>query len=333
MATEDIVVVGASAGGVEALRELVSHLAEDYRGSVFVVLHVAPDAPTVLPNILNRAGPLPASIARNGERIEPGRIYVGPPDHHLMVAEGRVQVTSGPRENRHRPSIDVLFRSAARAYGPRVTAVLLSGMRDDGVSGLHAVKRLGGTVLIQKPADAGFPELPATGIAFDSPDRVLPAAEIAAELVRRAGRSAGDRTPTPMDLEKEVRYAAGGAGPRDIPPGRPAEYACPECNGAMWTLEEKDLVRFRCRVGHAYTEESLISAKSEALESALWAALRALEESAAIERRAAKRAGTVSTGSAAARLMESAETKARQAELLRDILLGVPSQSKTGTDG
>ncbi len=335
MPNQDIVVIGASAGGVDALRQLFAGLPADYRGSLFVVLHLAPDAPTLLPDILTRAGPLPALLAHDGDRIKRGYIYVAPPDHHLMLADGVVRVTSGPRENRHRPSIDVLFRSAAKAYGARVVAVLLSGMRDDGVSGLIAVKRLAGTVLIQKPADANFPELPATGIAMDSPDRVLSAADIATEITRRAGQAAGEAPPTPMDMEKEIRYAEGDAGPEDIPPGTPADYACPECNGSMWRVEEKDLSRYRCRVGHAYTEDSLLLAKSEALESALWAALRALEESASIERRAAKRARHVGTGSGAARLLESADTKGRQAELLRSILLSKPAitTQQTGTEG
>ena len=335
MGSQNIVAIGASAGGVDALQQMVSGLPADYSGSMFVVLHMPPDAPTLLPKILNRAGRLPAVTARDGDRIQRGHIYVAPPDHHLMLNDGFIRLTSGPRENRHRPSIDVLFRSVAKVYGPRSVAVLLSGMRDDGVSGLIAVKRQGGTVLIQKPTDADFPELPKTGIALDSPDSVLSAADIATELVRLAQQPAGETLPIPMDLEKETRYAEGGAGPEDVPPGTPADYACPECNGSLWRLDEKELTRYRCRVGHAYTQDNLVLAKSEALESALWAALRALEESVSIERRAAKRADDIGSRMGAERLQESAETKSKQAELLRQMLIASPPGEqikKTGTE-
>ncbi len=342
MAGQDIVVVGASAGGIQALQQIVSRLPEDYRGSIFVVLHLSPDSPSVLHKILSRAGPLPATVAKDGEKIRPAHIYVAAPDHHLLLEDGSMRVVVGPRENRHRPSIDVLFRSAAKTYGPRVIAVLLSGMRDDGVSGLMAVKRQGGTVLIQKPEEATFPDLPSTAIEVDSPDRVLTASHLAGEIVHRAQTTPHKRQQVPMELERELHFAKAANKPDDTPPGTPAEYACPECNGSLWKVTEEGLTRYRCRVGHAYTERALLDAKAESVESALWAALRALEESASVERRAAERTGHGNGRPGLERLRESAATKSHHAELLREILLGKPDKPtirgkrpaiSTGTEG
>jgi two-component system chemotaxis response regulator CheB len=249
-----------------------------------------------------------------------------------MLENGKIRVHFGPRENRHRPSIDVLFRSAARWYGPRVIAVLLSGMRADGVSGLKAVNRAGGTVLVQQPDEALYPNLPLAGIEMDSPDQILPTDKIAQELVRLSQHPAADHVPTPMDLERELRFANGEAGPKETPPGEPSPYACPDCNGAMWQVQEGQLERYRCRVGHAFSEADLVISKAETLENALWAAMRSLEESASIERRAGARAGRIGQGSGGERLLESAEVKTRQAEVLRRMLTGEkPLRERTGT--
>ncbi len=327
MANQDIAVIGASAGGVEALRKIAAALPEDYRGSIFVVLHISPSAPTVLHNILSRSGPVPAMLAQDGDPIRPGRIYVAVPDRHLVVEQGKMRTSFGARENRHRPSIDVLFRSAARAYGPRVVAVLLSGMRSDGISGMHAVNRMGGTVLVQDPDEALFPSLPSAGIELDNPDKVLRVEEIAAELVKRSTMEASAHTTVPVDLERELRFAKGEIGPQDTPPGQPSQYACPDCNGALWKIEEEGAERYRCRVGHAFSESDLVLAKAETLENALWAAMRALEESASVERRAAQRTG----GEGRGRLHDSARAKGRQAEIIRNMLLGTPPLERTGT--
>lgn len=243
MATQDIAVIGASAGGVQALRQIVAGLPADYGGSVFIVLHIAPTAPTLLHQILSRAGSLPATLAHDGEPIRPGHIYVAVPDRHLMLESGNLRVVFGPRENRDRPSIDVLFRSAARAYGSRVVAVLLSGMRADGVSGMHAVKDGGGTVLVQDPDEAMYPSLPNAGIELDNPDQVLPLDAITKEIVRRSKLDVPAHALVPLELERELRFARGEAGPEDTPPGEPSQYACPDCNGALWKVEEGKLDR------------------------------------------------------------------------------------------
>src|SRR5436190_7735727 len=183
-AQRDIVVMGASAGGVETLAELVSGLPEEFPAAIFVVLHLLPTAHSVLPEILDRSGTLPAAAAVDDEDIDRGRIYVAPPDRHLLLGPGRVSLTRGPRENGHRPAVDPLFRSAARAYRQRVIAVVLSGSLDDGTAGLRLVKRMGGTTVAQDPDDALYPSMPASAIANNSVDCVAPLAEMAGLLSR-----------------------------------------------------------------------------------------------------------------------------------------------------
>src|SRR5438874_5444198 len=181
-AQRDIVVMGASAGGVETLATLVSGLPAEFPAAIFVVLHLLPTGQSVLPEILDRAGPLPAATAESGETIDRGRIYVAPPDRHLLLLPGRVRLTNGPRENGHRPALDPLFRSAVRTYRQRVIAVVLSGSLDDGTAGLRLVKRLGGTTVAQDPEDALYPSMPASAVANEAADYVLPIADIAALL-------------------------------------------------------------------------------------------------------------------------------------------------------
>src|SRR5690348_4386832 len=186
----DIIVVGASTGGVEALAQLASDLPETLPAAVFVVLHLPPQAPSHLPQILARYGPLPASQPRDGEPIHHGRIYVAPPDFHLMVERGRVRVVRGPRENRHRPAIDPLFRTAALAYGPRVIGVILTGALDDGTAGLYAVKQRGGVAVVQDPRDALIDSMPRNALEYVAVYHCLPLREIAAPLTRLAHKPA-----------------------------------------------------------------------------------------------------------------------------------------------
>jgi two-component system chemotaxis response regulator CheB len=293
MPGHDLVVVGASAGGVEALIGLVKRLPADLPAAVCVVVHVPADNPGVLPRILDRAGPLPAAHARDGEPLRPGRIYVAAPDRHLLVHEGHLRVVHGPRENNHRPAVDPLFRSAARAYGPRVVGVVLSGSLDDGTAGLHAVKRRGGVAVVQDPAEALFPGMPQHALANVAVDHVLPLADLAPLLVRLAHSEAPDPgvndMADDMDLETHMAEmdpaALGGTGRL----GPPSGFSCPDCGGSLFELHDGQLLRYRCRVGHAYSPESLAAGQSAAVEEALWVAFRALEERAALLRRMARR--------------------------------------------
>ncbi len=293
MTGHDIVVIGASAGGVETLTKLVKGLPADMPAALFVVLHVPAYGTSVLPDILRRHGPLPAMHPTDGQEIEPGRIYVAPPDHHLVLYQGRIRLTRGPHENGVRPAVDTLFRSAARAYGPRVVGVVLSGMLDDGTAGAQAIKMRSGKVIVQDPKEAMFEGMPRHAIEHVQTDFVLPVAQIAPTLVHLSQTPVEEAkmTPVPPDMNTEVDMALFEAGAMEGDhPGTPSAFACPECHGVLWEIEEGEMVRYRCRVGHAYSPATLLAEQSEALEDALWVALRAFEENGALAKRMKQRA-------------------------------------------
>ena len=317
-----MVVVGASSGGVEAVMRLVEGLPGDLPAAVFVVVHLPPDARSMLPELLRRRGSLKVPAYEDGAPIEYGCVYVAPPDRHLMVEEGRVRLGHGPRENRHRPAVDVLFRSAARAYGPRVVGVVLSGALDDGTAGLLEIKRRGGAAVVQDPKEALFPGMPESALEYVDVDYCLPLAEIPSLLVHLAHGN----------IRKPVKAGSGGEGPpddespqspevrEDDPPGRLSAYTCPECSGPLWEVRDGDLVRFRCRVGHSYSAESFLNGKGEELEAALWAALNSLQEGASSARRLAERARGQGREAMASRFEDRARIYEERAELIRRAL-------------
>lgn len=279
-ARRDIVVLGGSAGGVEALTEIVRALPADLPAALFVVLHTPPSSVSALPEILRRSGPLTAVHAADGEPVYPRRIYVAPPDRHLLVYPGRVRLSRGPRENRNRPAIDPLFRTAAHAFGERVLGVLLSGMLDDGVAGLADVRKAGGIALAQDPREAIFPQMPQAAIDAGNVDRTATTSEIAAAILRHARNGAGrvERAdPAPDVVERDLFTTIDRSSDA-------APYGCPESGGALW-FEGRDPLRLRCRVGHAFTEDSLAAEQSEGIERALWAASRALSERVSLAKR------------------------------------------------
>jgi two-component system chemotaxis response regulator CheB len=284
----DVIVIGASAGGVEALRTLVSGLSADLPAAVFVATHLAAEGPGLLPHILARSSPLPVQEASDGAHVERGRVYVARPDHHLMIEDSRMRVIYGPKENRARPAIDPLFRSAALAYGPRVIGVVLTGGLNDGAAGLAAIKKRGGLAVVQDPADALYPSMPRHAIAAVAPDEVVPVAQIPGVLVRMASERAVEAAPASEELRVEVAMGAGK--PEDIEKlGDQSPYSCPECGGVLIQVDDPLLLRYRCRVGHAYTAEALAVDQDNHIEDSLWAALRALEESANLKKRMADR--------------------------------------------
>lgn len=320
MPGRDIVVVGTSAGGVEALRVLVGGLPADFPGSVFIVMHTAPDSPGVLAQILDRAGPLPAAAASNRERVQPGRVYVAPPDMHLLLEPGQMRLTRGPKENRFRPAVDPLFRSAAAVYGPRVVGVILTGGLDDGTSGLWAVKRLGGVAVVQDPEEAFMPSMPQSALGEVEVDYTLRVAEIAPLLSRLAGTSVAEQGgyELPEELEIEVKIAMEDNG-MEAGLGRlgsPSIFTCPECHGTLLQLKENGRTRYRCHTGHAYSADSLLSEVTESVEETLWAAIRVIDESAMLLRHMAAHADGAGDGEAA-RFMEKARDAERRSQLVR----------------
>jgi two-component system, chemotaxis family, protein-glutamate methylesterase/glutaminase len=284
VARRDVVVIGASAGGVQALATLVSALPPDFPAAVLVVLHTAPTSRGALASILDRSGPLPARPASEGEAIVPGCILVAPPDRHLVVVHDHVTLSRGPRENGHRPAVDVLFRSAARALAGRVVAVVLSGTLDDGAAGSVAVHQRGGRVVVQDPETAAYPGMPLATVHADGPADVLPLEEIAELLCEAVREEVPDRVPAApglMSAEVVIGMDPRAPGSPDRP-GEPSGFSCPECNGVLFEIDDGPLRRFRCRVGHAWSLDSLEAQQALQIESALWMALQALEERAAL---------------------------------------------------
>jgi two-component system chemotaxis response regulator CheB len=291
---------------------------------VFVVLHTQPQGPGLLPDILSRSGPLPACHPEDGDPIRPGEIYVAPPDHHLLIDGDRVRVTRGPKENRHRPAVDPLFRSAALHYGPQVVGVVLSGALDDGTAGLQAIKQRGGVTVVQDPLEALYPSMPQSAMNNVALDYCLPVAEIPPLLARLARESAADPVdyPVPPRLQLEAQMADYQPAPlaQESVPGIPSVYACPECHGVLWEIEDGSLLRFRCRVGHAYTADSMMAVHAESLEDSLWIALRALEESASLARRMAENSRAHNRVQMAAQYQAKATEREYHAHQIRAVL-------------
>ena len=342
----DIVVMGASAGGVETLAEVVKALPADFGAAVFVVLHVSPHGTSVLPDILTRRGPLPAHFPYNNERYEAGHIYVAPPDRHLLIEGDHIRVSRGPSENGSRPAIDPLFRSAARTGGGRVIAVVLSGMLDDGTSGLMAVKQLGGIAVVQEPHDALFAGMPTSAIQNVAVDYVVPANQVGPLLTRLVQNlpetspmnqpepplaGSPDETAARSDVQhqaesitQEVRVSLMEPDTSDVenkPDAAPSVYSCPECGGVLWEVKSDSMLRFRCRTGHAYSADSLLAEQTSNLEDALWSALRAIEESGSLARRLAERAHKRGFGLSEAQFVRQAEDADQRASVIRDVLL------------
>jgi two-component system, chemotaxis family, protein-glutamate methylesterase/glutaminase len=291
---ERIVVVGTSAGGVDALLTLVKTLPGSFPAPICVVLHIPPDSPSLLAQILSRSTSLKVKEAEDGERYDKGTVYIAPPDRHLLIADdGTLHVGRGPRENRHRPAVDPLFRSAALSHGRRAIGVILSGTLDDGTAGLMAIKQRGGIALVQDPRDAIYPGMPQSALQNVEVDHVVPVREIADKLVEIVASPLPPRVLKPIvddDLKLEVKMAEldHDALAGDDRPGEPSPYSCPDCGGVLWEIENGEYVRFRCRVGHAFSPETMLGAQSDKLEEALWAAMKTLEESARLSKRLAQ---------------------------------------------
>ncbi len=321
----DIVVVGASAGGIEALLQVVAKLPSDLAAAVFVVVHVPAYAPSRLPEVLSNAGPLRAEHAEDGARIEPNRIYVAPPDKHIILEAGRMLVRRGPKENRFRPSIDALFRSAAYVFGPRVIGVVLSGALDDGTSGLWSVKRLGGTAVIQDPADALHAEMPLSAKEHVEIDHVVHADQLGELLGDLVGvtvlpHKAGPEDLRRLALEVDIAARAGAFEKGILDWGKPTTFTCPECHGALVQLVEDDIVRYRCHTGHAYTASALLAGVTHVVEEKLWQAMRAVEEEAMMLEHLAQHFREAGRDTIAEQFLKKAQEARDRAQIIHDSL-------------
>lgn len=284
--SRDIVAIGGSAGAIEAISAILRHLPPDFPAAVFIVIHVSPQSPGYLPQIFSRAGALRAEHARDGKPFARGRIYIAPPDHHLLLEpDGSMRVPRGPRENRVRPAVDPLFRSAALAFGARVIGVVASGGLDDGTAGLRAIKMCGGTSVVQDPADALASSMPATALRHVSVDYCRPAADIGpllAELVHRMPaprRVPEDAMRKKLEIETKIAKNAGQTG-SVVRIGEPSIFTCPECHGALLRIRGENPWRYRCHTGHAFTVDSLLAELTDSTEEAIWNAVRSVQESA-----------------------------------------------------
>jgi two-component system chemotaxis response regulator CheB len=321
MPARDIVVIGASNGGLDPLRAIVSQLPPEFPASLFVVLHTTADGQGLLAALLDRHGGLPARLAENGEEIRRGRIYVAPSDRHLLIEKSRVYTTHGPRENRARPAIDPMFRTAAAAHGSSVIGVILSGSLDDGATGLAAIKRCGGTAVVQDPDDAFDAEMPRSAVESTEVDHVLPAAAIGDRLQKLVGSAPTEVEPAETAA---ARQEITSGEKHDIDQlqksGRLVPVACPECGGALWETPIEGLPRIRCHTGHGFSHRSLAIGLSHEAEQSLWSALRLMEERARMLRRMASEQESKGRTWGAGSFTSSAEEAERHAEEIHKLL-------------
>ncbi|PVZ13058.1 chemotaxis protein CheB [Actinomycetospora cinnamomea] len=313
--------IGASAGGVESLLELAGRLDPALPATVLVVLHQSPSGPTVFPELMARRCRLPVRHARHGEQLPVGEVRVAPPDHHLLVVDGQLEVVRGPRENGHRPAIDPLFRSIAQAAGPAGVGCVLTGLLDDGAAGLLDVVRHGGTAVVQDPAEATFDSMPRAALEQVPGAVVRPLSEIGAVFSQLTSRPTlgGHRPSSRLAREIDaVRRAPGtfGAGP----PGPAAGLACPDCSGPLYDLSEDRMLRYRCRIGHAWSERSLSHEQDTGIERVLATALQALEDKADLQHRIATTAAERGSDLVAARAREAAHAAVVSAKMVRELL-------------
>jgi two-component system, chemotaxis family, protein-glutamate methylesterase/glutaminase len=345
MATRDTIVIGASAGGVQALTKLVAELPAGLPAAVFIVLHIPPNAPSLLPHILSRDSRLPVVHAQNGEKITPGKVYVAPPDRHLLIEDHHVKLVHGPKENLHRPSIDALFRSAARWAGPRTIGVVLTGARDDGTVGMRTIKQRGGIAIVQDPSEAPFPSMPMSVIQDIRVDYSLPLGEIAPLLNQLSRQTAEEEGAYPMadELEIEAIIAEQEMESNELIAsveklGTISRLTCPDCHGALWEINDKQILRYRCHVGHAFSAESLNEGQTQMLEVALWSAVRALEEQMMLAKRIVERARKANQPRAARLFQKRAQEAEEHSSVIRQLLLsaekGVIAEpvTQTGND-
>lgn len=320
----NIVVVGASAGGIEALSALLALLPADFPAAVFVVVHVSADSPGVLPNILARVSTLPVAAAKDRVPILPGHVYVAPPDRHLLLEQGYMRVTCGPKENRFRPAVDPLFRSAAQAYTEQVIGIVLSGSLDDGTAGLWAIKDRGGLAIVQEPAEATYPSMPLSALQYVAVDYRVTIAEMATLLPQLVSTTVEEKKEAVMSDKMEIETQIAGeanplaAGVMQLGPLSP--YTCPECSGVLMQLQEGNLLRFRCHTGHAYSLETLLAGIHESIDKTLWGTVRALEEHMLLLRHLGEHAHTQQNEALAHRLSLKAQNAEDQVQIVRQLV-------------
>lgn len=332
-AARDIIVIGGSGGGLEALRTLVRDLPPDLPAAVFVVLHMG--ASSHLAQILTRSGPLPTVPAVSGERFEPGKIYVAVPGCHLLLHDGHILLRRGPRENLSRPAIDPLFRSAAASFGGRVIGVVLSGALADGTAGLRAIKRCGGLAVAQDPADALVSSMPRSALRHVDVDHVCRIDDMARLLAKLARQPAGPTPDIPLDIRVEAAIAAQELVDMraDDMLGTPSRFSCPECHGALWEIEDGSMLRYRCHVGHAFAADAVLASQGDEIDRLLGTLLRSHQERAALAHRMAKHERAKERQTLAENLERRARDYEHDVEIMKKLLRSGEVASGEAPDG
>jgi len=326
MSRNDIVVIGASAGGLEALQTLVGNLPRDFAAAIFVVLHIG-IRPSAMPSVLTSAGPLPASHALDGAPIRMGHIYVAPPDHHLLIERGQMRLSRGPRENLTRPAVDPLFRSAAEAYGPRVVGVILSGALSDGAAGFNVIKRHGGITIVQDPDEARFPGMSRSALKYVDVDYCARVADISDLLVRLSGVNPVEMASLAQksaDRRQQAMESTTMSGKYDLK--QPVALTCPDCGGSVQQTTIGEMPYFTCHIGHRFAAANMDVAQFERMEHALVVALRTLNERAELCRRMVD----LSRAKGQTLSMQRWETARREAEDRAEVLRSFLEQDWTG---
>ena len=320
MANRDILAIGASAGGVQALAFLAKNFPRDFPAAIVVTIHLSSEGRSILDELLSRAGCLPATFAQRHDTLRKGQIYIAPADRHLILEGDTILLGHGPRENNARPAIDPMMRSVAACCGPRMIGVVLTGTLSDGASGLWATDQCGGITVVQDPSDAAFPEMPMNALNRVSPDHVVRLEAMPKLLTTLVSQPAGIPMPIPESVGFEVEIAKGRQSSIEEMDriGKRSGLACPDCHGVMWEIDEGELVRYRCHVGHTYTAEPMSLALDENLRRALASALRALEERRSLARKLEKQAEKNNHARLAASWARRGEEYEKELMVIRD---------------
>jgi two-component system chemotaxis response regulator CheB len=328
----DIITIGASSGGLDALRALVQRLPKDLPASLFIVMHVG--IRSHLAEILGKLAALPVVSADSGTRFRAGTIYVARPGKHLLIHDGHILLRRGPRENMARPAVDPLFRTAAATHGGRVIGVVLSGALNDGTAGLMAIKRCGGLTVVQDPADASVPSMPGSALRRVPIDHVAPVRDMGALLDRLSREPEGITPEIPQDIRLEATLAAQETGSMELEEklGQLSPFTCPECNGTLWEIDDGSILRFRCHVGHAYTAEAVLTARTAEVDKILEGLVRSHQERAALVRRMAEQERSLQNDHLARMFEDRAKEYEEDAEVVRRLAHRLDETALTSAD-
>ena len=324
---KSVIVVGASAGGLPAISQLLEKIPKSLKAAVFVVLHLSRQSEgSVLVNHLQKKTSFKCGLAEDGEPVREGQVYIAKPDFHMLLTqEGVIRVIKGPHENRWRPSIDVLFRSAAASYSSKVVGVVLTGMLDDGTSGMLSIKRCGGICIVQEPDEAEFSDMPDNVLSHVDVDYRVPIADIGYILDDMKSKPSNPNISVPEDIQLEAEMTEKMISDMDDLKkiGTQSNFTCPDCGGTLFSINQEKFSRYRCFTGHVYTEKLLLDKQSESLEESLWITVRKLEERKKLLTTSAKNSQTLNKPELQADKLEKAKDIDANIERLKALIVSL----------